>query len=160
MNDTPQPRRLLFLLLATLLPGLAASIGAGALADVSTGLLAGGLAGFVSFIIALASESDAARAVTRTEEAGDARQRAVGEERDEALLEVQTLGAAIEGMEEGMWITDAQGVVLRHNEALRTILGIEQELVGQRPLFLVRRTELHDAVLRACREGVTSTVEV
>jgi two-component system phosphate regulon sensor histidine kinase PhoR len=90
----------------------------------------------------------------------DARQRAVSEERDEALLEVQTLAAAIEGMDEGMWITDANGVVLRHNEALRTILGTDQELVGQRPLFLVRRTELHDAVLRACREGVTSKVEV
>ena len=59
-----------------------------------------------------------------------------------------------------MWITDSNGVVLRHNEALRTMLGIEQELVGQRPLFLVRRTDLHDAVLRACREGVTTKVEV
>ncbi|HEY1908091.1 MAG TPA: ATP-binding protein [Myxococcaceae bacterium] len=160
MNETPQLHRILFLLLATLLPGLAASIGAGALTDLSTGLLAGGLAAFVSFIIALASESDAARAVTRTEEVGDARQRAVAEERDGALLEMQTLAAAIEGMDEGMWITDANGVVLRHNEALRTILGTDQELVGQRPLFLVRRTELHDAVLRACREGVPSTVEV
>ncbi len=73
---------------------------------------------------------------------------------------MQTLAAAIEGMDEGMWITDANGVVLRHNEALRRMLGIEQELVGQRPLFLVRRTDLHDAVLRACREGVTSKVEV
>jgi two-component system, OmpR family, phosphate regulon sensor histidine kinase PhoR len=160
VNESPQPRRILFLLLAALLPGLAASIGAGAIADVSTGLLAGGLAAFVSFIIALFSESDAARAVTQTEEAGDARQRAVAEERDGALLEVQTLAAAIEGMDEGMWITDSNGVVLRHNEALRTILGTDQELVGQRPLFLVRRTELHDAVLRACREGVPSTVEV
>ena len=160
MNDSPHPRRILFLLLAALLPGLAASIGAGAIANVSTGLLAGGLAAFVSFIIALFSESDAARAVTLTEEAGDARQRAVAEERDGALLEVQTLAAAIEGMDEGMWITDSNGVVLRHNEALRTILGTDQELVGQRPLFLVRRTELHDAVLRACREGVPSTVEV
>ena len=160
MNDSPQPRRILFLLLAALLPGLAASIGAGAIADVSAGLLAGGLAAFVSFIIALFSESDAARAVTRIEEAGDARQRAVAEERDGALLEVRTLAAAIEGMDQGMWITDANGVVLRHNEALRTILGTDQELVGQRPLFLVRRTELHDAVLRACRERVPSTVEV
>ena len=30
MNETPQPRRILFLLLATLVPGLAAGIGAGA----------------------------------------------------------------------------------------------------------------------------------
>ena len=160
MTETPQPRRIVYLILATLLPGLAASIGAGVLADVQIGVLAGGLASIVGFVIALASESESARAVTRTQEAADARRRAVAEERDGALLEVQTLAAAIEGMDEGMWITDANGVVLRHNEALRSILGTDQELVGQRPLFLVRRTELHDAVLRACREGVTSTVEV
>ncbi len=160
MSELPQPRRILFLLLATLLPGIAAGIGAGALTDLRAGLLAGGLAAFVAFVIAAASESESARAVTRTEEAAEARQRATVEERDGALLEVRTLAAAIEAMDEGMWITDANGVVLRHNEALRTILGTDQELVGQRPLFLVRRTELHDAVLRACREGVTSKVEV
>ncbi|HET9156193.1 MAG TPA: ATP-binding protein [Myxococcaceae bacterium] len=160
MNDSPQPRRIAFLLLATLLPGLAAGIAAGALVELQTGVLVGGLAAFVSFIIALVSESEAARSFRTAGELAEARQRAVLEERDSALLEVQTLAAAIEEMDEGMWITDANGVVLRHNEALRTILGTDQELVGQRPLFLVRRTELHDAVLRACREGVTSTVEV
>ncbi len=160
MNESPQPRRIAFLLLATLLPGLAAGIAAGALAGVQTGLLAGGLAALVALVVAVASESEAAHSLVQAGEVADARQRAVSEERDEALLEVQTLAAAIEGMDEGMWITDANGVVLRHNEALRTILGTDQELVGQRPLFLVRRTELHDAVLRACREGVTSKVEV
>ncbi len=160
MNDSPQPRRIVFLVLATLLPGIAAGIGAGALSDVRAGLLAAGLASFVGFLIAVFSETEAARALREAEKGADARQRALGEERDGALLEVQTLAAAIEGMDEGMWITDANGVVLRHNEALRTILGTDQELVGQRPLFLVRRTELHDAVLRACREGVTSKVEV
>lgn len=160
MNEQPQPRRLIFLLLATLLPGLAAGISAGALAEPNTGLLAGGLASFIAFIVAVASESESARALSRAEETTEALLRASSEERDEALLEVQTLAAAIDGMDEGMWITDASGVVLRHNDALRTILGTDQELVGQRPLFLVRRTELHDAVLRACREGVTSKVEV
>jgi two-component system phosphate regulon sensor histidine kinase PhoR len=151
------PHRLL--LLATLLPGLAAGIAAGAFADVQTGLLAG-----ESRRSSRWSSRWPARARRHTpwsrRGAADVRQRAVSEERDGALLEVQTLAAAIEGMDEGMWITDANGVVLRHNEALRTILGTDQELVGQRPLFLVRRTELHDAVLRACREGVTSKVEV
>jgi len=160
VSESPQPRRIAFLLLATLLPGLAAGIAAGALAEAQTGLLAGGLAAFAALVVAVASESEAAHSLVKAGEAAAARQRAVSEERDEALLEVQTLAAAIEGMDEGMWITDANGVVLRHNEALRTILGTDQELVGQRPLFLVRRTELHDAVLRACREGVTSKVEV
>jgi len=160
VTETPQARRIVFLLLATLLPGLAAGIGSGALAGVQTGVLAGSLAGIVSLVIAVASESESARALTRSGETADARRRELAEERDGALLEVQTLASAIEGMDEGMWITDANGVVLRHNEALRAILGTDQELVGQRPLFLLRRTELHDAVLRACREGVTSKVEV
>jgi len=160
VNERPQSRRIFFLLLATLLPGIAAGIGAGALADTQTGLLAAGLAACVAFLVAVSSESESARTMRQTENTADARQRALVEERDGALLEVQTLAAAIEGMDEGMWITDSNGVVLRHNEALRTMLGIEQELVGQRPLFLVRRTDLHDAVLRACREGVTTKVEV
>ncbi len=160
MNDRPHPRRLAFLLLATLVPGIAAGAGASVLAGVQTGLLAGGLSSLVAFLIALASESEAARALARVETSAEAQQRTLAEERNGALLEVQTLAAAIEGMDEGMWITDANGVVLRHNEALRAILGTDQELVGQRPLFLVRRTDLHDAVIRACREGVTSKVEV
>ena len=160
MTDRPESRRLVFLALATLLPALGAGLAAGLIAGAPVGLAVAALTGVVSFSSALASESDAVRERRRLSQAADARARGVSEERDEALLEVQTLAAAIEGMEEGMWITDAQGVVLRHNEALRTILGTEQELVGHRPLFLVRRTELHDAVLRACREGVTSTVEV
>ncbi len=160
MNERPQSRRIVFLLLATLLPGIAAGIGAGAVADVGTGLLAGGVAALVGFLVALGSESEAARSMRRFADVADAQQRALVEERDGALLEVQTLAAAIEGMDQGMWITDSNGVVLRHNEALRSMLGIDQELVGQRPLFLVRRTDLHDAVLQACREGVTSKVEV
>jgi two-component system phosphate regulon sensor histidine kinase PhoR len=159
VNERPQPRRIAFLLLATLLPGLAAGVGAGAMASIQAGVVAGALASLLALVIALASESDAARAVTRGEQAAEARQRATVEERDGALSEVRMLAAAIEAIDEGMWITDAEGVVLRHNEALRNILGTDQELVGQRPLFLVRRTELHDAVLRACREGVASKVD-
>ena len=160
MNENPHPPRIVFLLLATLLPALAAGIGAGVLAGVQTGLLTGSLAAIVSCVIVVASEGEVARILTRSDEAADARERELAEERDAALLEVQTLASSIEGMDEGMWITDANGVVLRHNEALRVILGTDQEVVGQRPLFLLRRTELHDAVLRACREGVTSKVEV
>jgi len=160
VNERPQPHRIAFLLLTTVLPGLAAGVGAGIAADVQAGVIAGALASVLAFVIALISESDAARAVRRTEEVAEARQRETTEERDGALQEVRTLVSAIEAIDQGMWITDAEGVVLRHNEALRNILGTDQELVGQRPLFLVRRTELHDAVLRACREGVASKVEV
>jgi two-component system, OmpR family, phosphate regulon sensor histidine kinase PhoR len=160
VNERAHPRRLIFLVLGTLLPGIAAGGVVAALGDMPGAVLAGAAASVVALLVSLASQSGAARALVRVEEAADARLRATGEDRDGALLEVQALAAAIEGMDEGMWITDAQGVVLRHNEALRTMLGTDQELVGQRPLFLLRRTELHDAVLQACREGVTSKVEV
>ena len=160
MNERAHPHRIAFLLLATVLPGLAAGVGASLAGGVQAGLLAGALASVLGFVVALLSESDAARAVNRAEEAAEARQRETTEERDGALQEVRTLVSAIEAIDQGIWITDAEGVVLRHNEALRSILGTDQELVGQRPLFLLRRTELHDAVLRACREGVASKVEV
>jgi two-component system phosphate regulon sensor histidine kinase PhoR len=160
VNDRPLFRRLLFLALGTLVPAAAAGLVAGRYAGLQVGLLAGAAACLAAFLLALLSASEAARHLRRVQQGAEARARGLSEERDEGFLEVQTLGAAIEGMDEGMWITDAQGVVLRHNEALRSILGTDQELVGHRPLFLVRRTELHDAVLRACREGVTSTVEV
>ena len=160
MNERAHPHRIAFLLLATVLPGLAAGVGASLAGGVQAGLLAGALASVLGFVVALLSESDAARAVNRAEEAAEARQRETTEERDGALQEVRTLVSAIEAIDQGIWITDAEGVVLRHNEALRNILGTDQELVGQRPLFLLRRTELHDAVLRACREGVASKVEV
>jgi two-component system phosphate regulon sensor histidine kinase PhoR len=160
VNERAHPHRIAFLLLATVLPGLAAGVGASLAGGVQAGLLAGALASVLGFVVALLSESDAARAVNRAEEAAEARQRETTEERDGALQEVRTLVSAIEAIDQGIWITDAEGVVLRHNEALRNILGTDQELVGQRPLFLLRRTELHDAVLRACREGVASKVEV
>ena len=160
MNDRPHPRRLLFLVLGTLLPGIAAGAGVSALGDVPAGILAAAIACVVGFLLTLASESEAARTLDRQEAAAEARTRAMAEERDGALREVQTLAAAIENMDEGMWITDEEGVVLRHNDALRTMLGTDQELVGQRPLFLLRRTELHDSVLRACRDGVSSKVEI
>jgi two-component system phosphate regulon sensor histidine kinase PhoR len=160
VNDRPLLRRILFLALSTLLPATAAGLIAGRFAGVQAGLLAGIAASVVAFVLALLSQSQAARHVRQLQAGAEAQVRGVSEERDEGLLEVKTLAAAIEVMDEGVWITDAEGVVLRHNEALRAILETDQELVGHRPLFLVRRTELHDAVLRACREGLTSTVEV
>ena len=63
----------------------------------------------------------------------------------------RTLVAVLDTLTEGIWITDARGVVLRHNDALKEMLFAGQDLVGQRPMFLVRNLELHEAVMRACQ---------
>jgi two-component system phosphate regulon sensor histidine kinase PhoR len=87
-------------------------------------------------------------------------QRAQAEAREEALRrEAQTLSAMIEGVAEGVWLTDPDGVVLRHNQALTRVLQ-KEALVGNRPLALLRNEALHTAVERACGAGQTTEVQV
>jgi len=75
--------------------------------------------------------------------------------------EARTLTAVLDGMIEGIWITDAQGTVVHHNDALREMLQPGNGgIAGQRPLALIRNEELHDAVMRACREGASSRLEL
>ena len=75
--------------------------------------------------------------------------------------ESRSLTAVLDGMAEGIWVTDAQGTVVRHNDALRELLGAgSAPLTGQRPLALIRDEVLHDAVLRACREGASASLEI
>jgi two-component system phosphate regulon sensor histidine kinase PhoR len=75
--------------------------------------------------------------------------------------EARTLTAVLDGMIEGIWITDAEGTVTRHNDALREMLQPgPQGITGQRPLALIRNEELNEAVLRACREGASSRLEL
>ncbi|QSQ24913.1 PAS domain-containing protein [Pyxidicoccus parkwayensis] len=74
--------------------------------------------------------------------------------------EARTLTAVLDGMAEGVWVTDAEGTVLRHNDALRDILQPTGELIGQRPLALLRNDVLHDAVMRACGEGTSTRLEL
>ncbi|MGA9520209.1 MAG: ATP-binding protein [Myxococcaceae bacterium] len=69
-----------------------------------------------------------------------------------------TLSAVLDGMAEGVWVTDADGTIVRHNRALKELLH-SPELVGERPLSLLRSTELNDAVARACR-GESSLLEI
>jgi two-component system, OmpR family, phosphate regulon sensor histidine kinase PhoR len=73
--------------------------------------------------------------------------------------ESRALAAALDGMAEGLWITDAEGTVLRHNRALEKLVGTDA-LEGRRPLDIVRSPELHDAVARACHEGKTEQLEL
>lgn len=77
-----------------------------------------------------------------------------------AQRESQRLSAVLDGMAEGIWITDETGVVLRHNDALKQMLYAGQELVGQRPLSLVRNAPLHESVLGACERGESTDLEL
>jgi len=80
---------------------------------------------------------------------------------DRLTQEARTLTAVLDGMTEGIWVTDADGTVVRHNDALRNLLPAPgAALTGQRPLAVIRNEALHDAVLRACREGASSHLEL
>jgi len=75
--------------------------------------------------------------------------------------EARTLTAVLDGMIEGIWVTDAEGTVVRHNDALREMLQPGPVgIVGQRPLALIRNEPLNEAVMRACTEGASSRLEL
>jgi two-component system phosphate regulon sensor histidine kinase PhoR len=78
----------------------------------------------------------------------------------ELSIEATTLAAVLDGMAEGIWVTDAHGTIVRHNRALREMLHGGPTMSGQRPLSLLRSTELNDAVMAACRRGESSRLEV
>jgi two-component system phosphate regulon sensor histidine kinase PhoR len=74
--------------------------------------------------------------------------------------EATTLAAALDGMADGVWLTDARGTITRHNDALKEMLYAGQTLVGQRPLELLRRADLQEAVMLACAEGASTRLEL
>jgi len=76
------------------------------------------------------------------------------------LQEARTLTAVLDGMAEGIWVTDVEGTVLRHNDALRGMLLPSGDIIGQRPLTLLRHDSLNEAVLRACHEGASTRLEL
>ncbi|MGQ0504064.1 MAG: sensor histidine kinase [Myxococcaceae bacterium] len=76
------------------------------------------------------------------------------------ITQANTLSAVLDGMIEGVWVTDASGTLVRHNNALKELLYAGKDLVGERPLALLRRNDLNDAVMKACREGASSQLEV
>lgn len=74
--------------------------------------------------------------------------------------EAHSLTAVLDGMAEGIWVTDVHGTVVRHNDALRRMLNTAGGAVGQRPLALLKHEALNDAVIRACREGASTSLEL
>jgi two-component system phosphate regulon sensor histidine kinase PhoR len=153
-------KRSAFVVLAGLCPGLAAGLASGAASGLTTGLLVGLATAGVGAVVALLSDADRGRSLQLESAAAAARERAAQAERDAAAYGERVLAAALEGIADGVWITDATGAVVRHNAALRRLLDAGEDVVGKRPLFLVRKGELHEAVLRACAGGAASVVEV
>jgi two-component system, OmpR family, phosphate regulon sensor histidine kinase PhoR len=149
-----------WVVLAAVCPGLAAGLACGASAGVQTGLLVGLAAAGVGAVVALLADADRVRNSHLEASSAAGRERAAQVERDTAAYGEKVLAAALEGIADGVWITDATGAVVRHNAALRRLLDAGEEVVGKRPLFLVRKGELHEAVLRACSGGNSSVVEV
>lgn len=93
--------------------------------------------------------SQLAKAVQRT-----------AENAKEMARDVRILRAVIDGMAEGVWVTDEHGTVLEHNNALKELLFAGMEIVGHRPQQIVASQELHDAVDRACKQGAPSRLEI
>jgi two-component system phosphate regulon sensor histidine kinase PhoR len=61
--------------------------------------------------------------------------------------------AILDGMREGIVVTDAEGLVTLTNRALRETLGLEHDLRGREPLEVGRIPELAEVLDRATREG-------
>lgn len=78
----------------------------------------------------------------------------------ETRLQLEMLRAVVDGMSEGLWITDPDGRVIQYNNALKEMLYAGTELVGKTALQVVRSQELSSAVMRACREGQTTKLEL
>jgi len=100
------------------------------------------------------------RRLLREQARASEQQRLAALRAEQLTHEVATLSAVLEGMAEGVWLTDAEGRIVRHNQALKELLYAGQDLNGQRPLEVVRRAELHEAVTKACQERVPSQLEL
>ncbi len=78
----------------------------------------------------------------------------------ENARKLSVLRAVIDGMAEGVWITSEDGTVIEHNNALKEFLYTAQEIVGHRPRALFQSAPLDQAVQKACREGLSSRLEL
>jgi two-component system phosphate regulon sensor histidine kinase PhoR len=79
---------------------------------------------------------------------------------EEIRRQLAVLRAVIDGMAEGVWITDEAGVVAQHNDALKALLFTAGDLVGRRPSELLHSAELQAAVERACQGAESARLEL
>jgi two-component system phosphate regulon sensor histidine kinase PhoR len=85
---------------------------------------------------------------------------ALGRARRNRTESEASLAAALDGMEEGLWVTDSGGVVIRHNVALKHLLYAGQELRGRRPQEILPHVALSRAVEQACGAGEPARLEL
>ncbi|WP_164019394.1 sensor histidine kinase [Pyxidicoccus trucidator] len=112
-------------------------------------------------LTAPASNPDQLEEVASLEGAIDSLHTRLSTQNARLLQESRTLTAVLDGMAEGIWVTDAEGTVVSHNDALRDILQPGAgSLIGERPLALLRNDVLSDAVMRACGEGASTRLEL
>jgi two-component system, OmpR family, phosphate regulon sensor histidine kinase PhoR len=78
----------------------------------------------------------------------------------EMARDLAVLRAVIDGMAEGVWVTTEDGTVHEHNNALKELLYSGTEIVGHRPVEIVRSAELQLAVEKACRDHQASRLEI
>ncbi len=78
----------------------------------------------------------------------------------EMSRDLAVLRAVIDGMAEGVWVTSEDGTVVEHNDALKELLFSGTAIVGHKPKEIVPSEELQLAVQRACKENVSSQLEI
>jgi two-component system phosphate regulon sensor histidine kinase PhoR len=78
---------------------------------------------------------------------------ALGEQVLAARAERDQLEAVLEGMVEGVIVTDARGRVTLSNAAIRGMFGLEGSVEGRRPIEALRNAEVADAIEAAGRQG-------
>jgi len=78
---------------------------------------------------------------------------ALGDQVYAARAERDQLEAVLEGMIEGVVVTDARGRVTLSNAALRGMFGLEGSVEGRTPIEALRNAEVADAIDAASREG-------
>lgn len=81
-------------------------------------------------------------------------------EATEPHRELAVLRAVVDGMAEGLWITDEAGLVAQHNDALKALLFTTEEIIGRRPFDVLGDAALQAAVDRSCRGGEPERLEV
>ncbi|MGQ9695811.1 MAG: sensor histidine kinase [Thermodesulfobacteriota bacterium] len=77
----------------------------------------------------------------------------------EITKEKKYLEAVLNGIGEGVLIADANGRILRINEALRQLLSLPANAQAQIPLEIIRHVELAEAIQRTIQDGQKRSLE-
>jgi two-component system phosphate regulon sensor histidine kinase PhoR len=79
---------------------------------------------------------------------------------EEMTQERNQYRAVFQGMTEGVLIVDCQGRIQMVNEALRSLLGLQADVLGRKPLEVVRHSELEEALQHAVHGGEEGALQI